>query len=155
MVNWVWSFDPLFPFPEQIYIFTTPTCATTIITLKPCALNAEFEHFILRFNKISLGTLQIPLKEGIGGEREGDFTDYFTVWLVFEFKVLLIEGDLIWVSEICGPTWHVDLVGVVMAAIQKGCDLQANLTPWSCCWLSCSQRGLLAVGTCVLHLFIW
>jgi hypothetical protein len=50
-----------------IYLFTAPTCTTTIITLKPCALNAEFQHFILRFNKISLGTLQIPLKEGIGG----------------------------------------------------------------------------------------
>jgi hypothetical protein len=35
-------------------IFTAPTCTTTIITLEPCALNAEFQHFILRFNKISL-----------------------------------------------------------------------------------------------------
>jgi len=39
------------------------TCTTTIITLEPCALNAEFQHFIPRFNQISL------LKEGIGGER--------------------------------------------------------------------------------------
>ncbi len=30
-------------------IFTTPICTTTIITLEPCALNAEFQHFILRF----------------------------------------------------------------------------------------------------------
>jgi len=58
------------------YIFTAPTCTTTTITLEACALNAEFQHFILRFNKISL-LLLIPLKEGIrgGGEREGDFTD--------------------------------------------------------------------------------
>jgi len=34
--------------------------------------------FILRFNKNFL-TLRIPLKEGIGGEREGDFTDNFSV----------------------------------------------------------------------------
>jgi hypothetical protein len=27
---------------------------STIITLEPCALNAEFPDFILRFNKISL-----------------------------------------------------------------------------------------------------
>jgi hypothetical protein len=53
------------------YIFTAPTCTTTIITLEPCALNAEFQHFILRFNKI-FDTLQIPLKEGIGSEREGE-----------------------------------------------------------------------------------
>jgi hypothetical protein len=36
------------------YIFTARTCTTSIITLKPCALNAEFHHFILRFNKISI-----------------------------------------------------------------------------------------------------
>jgi hypothetical protein len=36
------------------YISTAPTCTTTIITLEPCALNAEFQHFILGFNKISL-----------------------------------------------------------------------------------------------------
>jgi hypothetical protein len=35
-------------------IFTAPTCTTIIIPLKPCALNAEIQHFILRFNKISL-----------------------------------------------------------------------------------------------------
>jgi len=34
------------------YIFAAPTtCTTTIITLETCALNAEFQHFILRFNK--------------------------------------------------------------------------------------------------------
>jgi hypothetical protein len=27
------------------YIFTAPTCTTTIITLDPCALNAEFQAF--------------------------------------------------------------------------------------------------------------
>jgi hypothetical protein len=36
------------------YIFTAPTCTTTIITLELCALNGEFQHFILRFNEISL-----------------------------------------------------------------------------------------------------
>jgi hypothetical protein len=36
------------------YIFTAPTCTTTIITLGPCALNAEFQHFIQRFNKLPL-----------------------------------------------------------------------------------------------------
>jgi hypothetical protein len=64
------------------YIFTAPTCTTTIITLEPCALNAEFQHFILRFNKISL-LLPIPLKEGIGGEREGDFTGNFNAAWIF------------------------------------------------------------------------
>jgi hypothetical protein len=35
------------------YIFTAPTHRTTIITLNPFTLNAEFQHFINRFNKIS------------------------------------------------------------------------------------------------------
>jgi len=39
-------------FTAATYIFTAPTRTTTIITLEPCALNAEFQHFILRFNKI-------------------------------------------------------------------------------------------------------
>jgi hypothetical protein len=53
---------------DATYIFTAPSCTTTIITLEPCALNAEFQHFILRFNKNFLSLL-IPLKEGIVGER--------------------------------------------------------------------------------------
>jgi hypothetical protein len=41
-----------------------------IITLEPCALNAEreFQHLMMRFNKISL-LLQIQLKEGLEGDR--------------------------------------------------------------------------------------
>jgi hypothetical protein len=40
------SFVLSFLFPERLhcryYIFTAPTCTTTIITLEPCALNVEF-----------------------------------------------------------------------------------------------------------------
>jgi hypothetical protein len=46
------SFIPSLSFSPQR--FTAPTCTTTIITLGPCAFKAEFQHFILRFNKISL-----------------------------------------------------------------------------------------------------
>ncbi len=51
------------------YIFTAPTtCTITIITLEPCALNAKFQHFIMRFSKKFFTLLWIPLKkEGIGG----------------------------------------------------------------------------------------
>jgi hypothetical protein len=54
------SFMLSFLFPERLhstvgtYVFTVPTCTTTIITLEPCALNAEFQYFILRFDKICL-----------------------------------------------------------------------------------------------------
>jgi hypothetical protein len=60
------------------YILTAPTCTIYLITLQPCALNAEFQHFILRFNKNFL-TFGIPLKEGIVGESRpkgrSDFPD--------------------------------------------------------------------------------
>jgi hypothetical protein len=56
-------------FTATTYIFSAPICTTAIITVEPCALNAEFHHFTLRFNKISF-TLWMPLKEGIGGEKQ-------------------------------------------------------------------------------------
>jgi hypothetical protein len=40
-----------------------------IITLEPCTLNAEFQHFIPRFNKISLLHRYHWKREGFGGER--------------------------------------------------------------------------------------
>jgi hypothetical protein len=40
-----------------------------MITLdEPCALNTEFQHFILSFNKKFIN-LWIPLREGLGVER--------------------------------------------------------------------------------------
>jgi hypothetical protein len=36
--------------------------------LKPCALNAEFQHFIPRYNKIPYSK-RTSLKEGVGGEK--------------------------------------------------------------------------------------
>jgi hypothetical protein len=83
VVNWV-SSRVSFSWAPAIavtYIFTAPTCTTTIIILEPCALNAESQHFIPSFNQNFL-TLLIPLKERIGtkaeeigGGTEGDFTD--------------------------------------------------------------------------------
>jgi hypothetical protein len=66
------SFIPSFLFSDRLHslllhIFSLLLLGIIII-LKPCALNAEFQHFILRFNKIWV----IPLKEGIRGESRGD-----------------------------------------------------------------------------------
>ncbi len=66
------SFIFRFLFLERLHccyiIFTARTCTTITIILEPCALNAEFQHFILRFNKNFL-TLQRPLEEGkMGGQ---------------------------------------------------------------------------------------
>jgi hypothetical protein len=50
------------------YIFTAPTFRTTIITLEPCALNAEFHHFILDFIKFPY--FLDATERGDRGERE-------------------------------------------------------------------------------------
>jgi hypothetical protein len=57
------------------YIFTAPTSRTTITTLEPCALNAEFQHFILDFIKFPY--FVDTTERGDRGEREGDITDNF------------------------------------------------------------------------------
>jgi hypothetical protein len=56
VVNWVSSCLSFFlsTSTAATYIFTAPNCTTTIICLNPCALNAEYQHFILRFIKMSL-----------------------------------------------------------------------------------------------------
>ncbi len=56
MINWVFSCLYFFQsaFTAATYIFTATACRATIISLAPCALNAEFHNFISRFNKISL-----------------------------------------------------------------------------------------------------
>jgi hypothetical protein len=64
LVSWVSSCPSLF-----LSASTATNCTTTIVSLESCALNAEFQHFILRFNK-NVFTLRIPLKEGIGGWKE-------------------------------------------------------------------------------------
>jgi hypothetical protein len=63
---WQTQFHSLFPKRLQYcsYSSTALTCTTTIIRLKPCALNAEFQHFMLRFNKI--GFIHIFEKVGTG-----------------------------------------------------------------------------------------
>jgi hypothetical protein len=54
------------------YILSAHTSTTIIITLEPCALNAEFQHFILRFNK-NFVILRVSLKEEeIGGGSRKD-----------------------------------------------------------------------------------
>jgi hypothetical protein len=58
VVNWFHPvFTPSFFFlsasTPATYIFIALTCTATTISLEPCALNAEFHHFIPRFNKIS------------------------------------------------------------------------------------------------------
>jgi hypothetical protein len=74
---WISEFHLVFLFSlasplDATYIFTPPTCTATIIPLEPCAWNAEFHHFILNFNKISL-LCGYHWKET---PRQGEFMDF-------------------------------------------------------------------------------
>ncbi len=60
-------------FPERLHwcyiYFHCPYIYNYYNYHEPCALNAEFQHFIPRFNKTSF-LLQTSVKEGIGGEKQ-------------------------------------------------------------------------------------
>jgi len=61
---------PSFLFPERLHCCYIYFCCSYMYNyynyLEPCALNAEFQHFVPRFNK-NFPTLRTSLKEGIGG----------------------------------------------------------------------------------------
>ncbi len=72
-----------FLFPERLhccYIYFHSTCTTTIISLETCALNAEFEHFVLKFNQMSfLCGYHWERGWGVkGGPKTGWRQGYFT-----------------------------------------------------------------------------
>jgi hypothetical protein len=83
---WWTEFHPVFPFslapPLLLHIFSlVPTSNSTIISLEPCALNADFQHFIPKLNKISL-FYGYPWKKGLGwkeAQRQGEFTNNYSV----------------------------------------------------------------------------
>jgi len=73
---WWSEFHPAFPFSLAPPLQHYNTSKATIISLEPCALNADFQHFIPRFSKISL-LYGYPWKKGLGwkeAQRQGDFT---------------------------------------------------------------------------------
>ncbi len=56
MVNWVFILSFLFSLSASTaatYIFTALTCTTTRVSLEPCTLNVEFQHFVLSCSSIS------------------------------------------------------------------------------------------------------
>ncbi len=104
MVNWVsfalsFFLERLHPLVLHIFSLLLPVCTTIRITLEPCALNAEFQHFILRFNKISLlwGHTERGDKRGVWkqapkrGWRQGDFLDNSIHLISFPFLSFLVQ----------------------------------------------------------------
>ncbi len=59
------------------YIFAALTCKATIISLQSCALNADFQHFVPRSNKIFL------LERRVWGERRPKDRVTLEIILVF------------------------------------------------------------------------
>jgi hypothetical protein len=99
--NWVSSCLSFFLSASSAarYIFTSPSCTTTIISLDPCALNIKFQHFILRFNKISLVRRYHPktgygVKAGPKTGRQGDFQDTGQTDSLCLIEVLLKQQHL-------------------------------------------------------------
>ncbi len=66
-------FIPSFLFPDRLHCcciyFHCSYMYNYYNYLEPCALNAEFLHFIPRFNKTSLLCGPLWLKDGLGGEK--------------------------------------------------------------------------------------
>jgi hypothetical protein len=94
------SFIMPFLFPECLHCcyICFPTCIITIISLEPYALNVQFQHFILRFNKISL-LCRYPWKRVW---RQGDFLDNSIIWcLEFKWDTLELVSYSSSVSMLC------------------------------------------------------
>ncbi len=66
-------------------IFTAPACKATIISLEPYALNADFQHFIPKFNKIFLLYGYPFERRSFGGERRPK--DKVTLQIIFVFRL--------------------------------------------------------------------
>jgi hypothetical protein len=101
VINWVSSFLSFFlgaP-TAATYIFTSLTFTPTIISLKPCALNVEFQHFVASCNISDWDLIKCPYfcwNNGYGvkagpkiGWRQRYFMDYSircSIWAQTFFK---------------------------------------------------------------------
>jgi hypothetical protein len=100
------SFIVSFLCPERIrccYIYFHRSCTTTIISLEPCALNAEFQHFISYWDLIKFHYFAdtAERKRDTGWKtalrtvlRQGDFRDYS----IGPCWVLPSQGLLDWIQ---------------------------------------------------------
>jgi hypothetical protein len=80
VVNWVFTLSLLF----LSAFITAPTCKAIIISLEPCALNADFQHFIPGSNKFPY-FMDTPERK-IWGERRPKDSVTLQIILVFTLK---------------------------------------------------------------------
>jgi hypothetical protein len=76
---------------------TAPTCKAIIISLEPCALNADFQHFIPRSNKFPY-FMDTPERR-IWGERRPK--DRVTLQIIFVFTLKCFGLCKVYVTNIC------------------------------------------------------
>jgi hypothetical protein len=104
--NWVSTCLSFFPsaFTAATYIFLAPTYTATIITLEPCPLNAEFQHFILRAS----------LDKGAGTKSSWTNLKQIFPWIGPFFT--LKKTFFLKVHWVCrkawGPTWRSNIKDV-------------------------------------------
>jgi hypothetical protein len=56
-------------------IFTDHTCTTTIVSLEPCALNAEFQHFVLSSTILYWDLIKCPYFANTTEREDGGWKD--------------------------------------------------------------------------------
>jgi hypothetical protein len=100
VVNWVpycLSFC-LSPSTAAPHIFTAPDCTTSVTSRKPRGINAKFQHFVLRFNKLFL--LCYTTMGWEEAQWQGDFLDNSKMMFFFKFLMLCL-GQSIWHKVRC------------------------------------------------------
>jgi hypothetical protein len=95
------------------YIFTAPNCTTTIISFELCALNVEFQHFMLRFYKMSL--------------LETQFNEDESASLCYRAPYMVQEGYLL-----CWG-WHITICKVLPSLVSR-CFL-FEILHTTVCWV--------------------
>jgi hypothetical protein len=132
VVNWVSSCLSFFlsASAAATYIFTALTCTTTtIISLEPCALDAEFQHFVLRCNISYWDLIKCPYfadstERGDRGwkeaQRQGE--DRVSLWIT-----LLWDGCRIWLLE--GHSTYAWALWVPSGARHQSWDDTCHVSP--------------------------
>jgi hypothetical protein len=81
------------------YTFTATTCTTAIISLDPCALNAEFQHFVLSYSISYCDLIKCPYfadtteRGDRGGERRPKDRVTLPITLLSYMNIWIIEGS--------------------------------------------------------------
>jgi hypothetical protein len=122
--------------------FHSSNFRSTIISLEPCALNAEFQDFILRFNKMSLlrdfaDTIEREDRGWKEAQREGEDRVTLRITLL-SYVYFSINTSLALTSEIWVQPWKFPHGGTYFLKIRSAqCEMRKNywLPHIDTCWI--------------------